>query len=202
MNYVLEDENESLNVISSIRVNPFAKMESNSEKKNLSLKVTSTLEIVPLNVRNNIWNFATLQVEMKGLYILGFFSLSLTSTHNSDRLLVANTETQKNNNSNIFQLVDFMYNKVWTPVATGNLSLSEQEYKNLFPDIFKLIPDKDVSKFEKKVVKLFDFVVTTPDLTTLLYAEFYKGSQPIFVFYSAFIVFCKKYKIMKKFEMR
>lgn len=202
MNYVLEDENESINVISSIRVNPFARMESNSEKRNLSVKVSSTLEIVPLNAKNNIWNFVTLQVEMKGIHILKCFSLSLTSTQNSDRLLVANTETQKNNNSNIFQLVNFMYNKVWVPIARGNLSLTEQEYKNLFPDIFKLIPDKDVSKMKNKVEKLFDFVVTTPDLTALLYTEFYKGSQPIYVFYSAFIAFCKKYEVMKKFEMR
>ena len=193
MNYFLS-EKESLDVINSIRIEPFAKMQSNEIKINGDTKISSNIEIVPFH---NIWNSITLSVTVNDLQFLDF-ELTLNSNQFTDKLVLANKFTQKYNNSNIFEVIEYMFNQVWVPIAKGELTVTEEQYTNLLPDNFELVGDSEI--VDKKISSLFDYVTSTPELSNLLYAEFYMGSQPIYVFSKDFMDFCRKYEIVN--EMR
>ena len=193
MNYFLS-EKESLDVINSIRIEPFAKMQSNEIKINGDTKISSNIEIVPFH---NVWSSITLSVTVNDLQFLDF-ELTLNSNQFTDKLVLANKFTQKYNNSNIFDVADYMFNQVWVPIAKGELTVTEEQYTNLLPDNFELVGESEV--VDKKISALFDYVTSTPELSNLLYAEFYMGSQPIYVFSKDFMDFCRKYEIVN--EMR
>lgn len=198
MNYFLE-EKDSINIINSIRVEPFAKMQSNEQKQEGKIKISSEIEITPFH---NIWSSVTFAVIITANKLEPLkdssFELALNSSLNSDKLVLANSETQRYNNSNIFDVADYMFNQVWVPIAKGELTVTEEQYANLLPDNFELVGESEV--IDKKVSALFDYVTSTPELSNLLYAEFYMGSQPIYVFSKDFMDFCRKYKIVN--EMR
>lgn len=198
MNYFLE-EKDSINIINSIRVEPFAKMQSNEQKQAGKIKISSEIEIIPFH---NIWNSITFTVIITANKLEPLkdssFELVLNSSLNSDKLVLANSETQRYNNSNIFDVADYMFNQVWVPIAKGELAVTEEQYTNLLPDNFELVGDSEI--VDKKVSALFDYVTSTPELSNLLYAEFYMGSQPIYVFSKDFMDFCRKYEILN--EMR
>lgn len=198
MNYFLE-EKDSINIINSIRVEPFAKMQSNEQKQAGKIKISSEIEIIPFH---NIWNSITFTVIITANKLEPLknssFELALNSSLNSDKLVLANSETQRYNNSNIFDVADYMFNQVWVPIAKGELAVTEEQYTNLLPDNFELVEDSEI--VDKKVSALFDYVTSTPELSNLLYAEFYMGSQPIYVLSKDFMDFCRKYEILN--EMR
>lgn len=198
MNYFLE-EKDSINIINSIRVEPFAKMQSNEQKQAGKIKISSEIEIIPFH---NIWNSITFTVIITANKLEPLknssFELALNSSLNSDKLVLANSETQRYNNSNIFDVADYMFNQVWVPIAKGELTVTEEQYTNLLPDNFELVGDSEI--VDKKVSALFDYVTSTPELSNLLYAKFYMGSQPIYVFSKDFMDFCRKYEILN--EMR
>ena len=198
MNYFLE-EKDSINIINSIRVEPFAKMQSNEQKQAGKIKISSEIEIIPFH---NIWNSITFTVIITANKLEPLknssFELALNSSLISDKLVLANSETQRYNNSNIFDVADYMFNQVWVPIAKGELNVTEEQYTNLLPDNFELVGDSEI--VDKKVSALFDYVTSTPELSNLLYAEFYMGSQPIYVFSKDFMDFCRKYEILN--EMR
>ena len=198
MNYFLE-EKDSINIINSIRVEPFAKMQSNEQKQEGKIKISSEIEIIPFH---NIWNSITFTVIITANKLEPLknssFELALNSSLNSDKLVLANSETQRYNNSNIFDVADYMFNQVWVPIAKGELTVTEEQYTNLLPDNFELVEDSEI--VDKKVSALFDYVTSTPELSNLLYAEFYMGSQPIYVLSKDFMNFCRKYEILN--EMR
>lgn len=195
MNYFLK-ENDAINVISSIRVSPFAKMKSKKEKRNGSVNIISTLDI---NSLHNIWTSATFSITLMSsttkTLLDSQFEFFLTTTLNNDKLVVANTDTQNSNNSNIFDFLCFFWDNVWIPIAKGNLTVSEEQYKNLIPDIFVLVPDKEIL-MDTEISDMFDLVINTPTLANLLYSDFFVGTQPIYVPYKDFIDFCKKYNIL------
>lgn len=198
MNYFLE-EKDSINIINSIRVEPFAKMQSNEQKQEGKIKISSEIEITPFH---NIWSSVTFSVIITANKLEPLkdssFELALNSSLNSDKLVLANSETQRYNNSNIFDVADYMFNQVWVPIAKGELIVTEEQYTNLLPDNFELVGESEV--VDKKISALFDYVTSTPELSNLLYAEFYMGSQPIYVFSKDFMDFCRKYEIVN--EMR
>ena len=198
MNYFLE-EKDSINIINSIRVEPFAKMQSNEQKQAGKIKIFSEIEIIPFH---NIWNSITFTVIITANKLEPLknssFELALNSSLISDKLVLANSETQRYNNSNIFDVADYMFNQVWVPIAKGELTVTEEQYTNLLPDNFELVGDSEI--VDKKVSALFDYVTSTPELSNLLYAEFYMGSQPIYVFSKDFMDFCRKYEFLN--EMR
>ena len=198
MNYFLE-EKDSINIINSIRVEPFAKMQSNEQKQEGKIKISSEIEITPFH---NIWSSVTFTVIITANKLEPLkdssFELALNSSLNSDKLVLANSETQRYNNSNIFDVADYMFNQVWVPIAKGELIVTEEQYTNLLPDNFELVGESEV--VDKKISALFDYVTSTPELSNLLYAEFYMGSQPIYVFSKDFMDFCRKYEIVN--EMR
>ncbi len=198
MNYFLE-EKDSINIINSIRVEPFAKMQSNEQKQAGKIKIFSEIEIIPFH---NIWNSITFTVIITANKLEPLknssFELALNSSLISDKLVLANSETQRYNNSNIFDVADYMFNQVWVPIAKGELTVTEEQYTNLLPDNFELGGDSEI--VDKKVSALFDYVTSTPELSNLLYAEFYMGSQPIYVSSKDFMNFCRKYEILN--EMR
>lgn len=198
MNYFLE-EKDSINIINSIRVEPFAKMQSNEQKQAGKIKISSKIEIIPFH---NIWNSITFTVIITANKLEPLknssFELALNSSLISDKLVLANSETQRYNNSNIFDVADYMFNQVWVPIAKGELTVTEEQYTNLLPDNFELVEDSEI--VDKKVSALFDYVTSTPELSNLLYAEFYMGSQPIYVSPKDFMDFCRKYEILN--EMR
>src|SRR5699024_4110079 len=180
MNYFLE-EKDSINIINSIRVEPFAKMQSNEQKQAGKIKISSEIEIIPFH---NIWNSITFTVIITANKLEPLkdssFELVLNSSLNSDKLVLANSETQRYNNSNIFDVADYMFKQVWVPIAKGELTVIEEQYTKLLPDNFELVGDSEI--VDKKVSALFEYVTSTPELSNLLYAEFYMGSQPIYVF--------------------
>lgn len=198
MNYFLE-EKDSINIINSIRVEPFAKMQSNEQKQAGKIKISSEIEIIPFH---NIWNSITFTVITTANKLEPLknssFELALNSSLISDKLVLANSETQRYNNSNIFDVADYMFNQVWVPIAKGELTVTEEQYTNLLPDNFELVGDSEI--VDKKVSALFDYVTSTPELSNLLYAEFNMGSQPIYVSSKDFMNFCRKYEILN--EMR
>ncbi len=195
------NEMDSVKTLSEIRVNKGAKV-ANDATHNLngSTTVTIKLEIEPYN---NIWNRATFQATLNNndsLEDIGFssnYSIFLNNNQNSDRLIIANNKTQQNNNSNIFEIAYFFVNSVWIPVAKGELTVSEQEWCNLMPDVFQLVPELDFSKIDYRILESkFDYVTLDKQLSGFLHAEFFMGKQPISIFYSEFYDFCKKYEIL------
>ena len=194
MNYFLE-EKDSINIINSIRVEPFAKMQSNEQKQAGKIKISSEIEIIPFH---NIWNSITFTVIITANKLEPLkdssFELVLNSSLNSDKLVLANSETQRYNNSNIFDVADYMFNQVWVPIAKGELTVTEEQYNNLLPDNFELVGES--KEIDKKTSSLFDYVINDSELSNLLYAEFFMGSQPIYVFTEDFLDFCEKYEII------
>lgn len=188
MNYFLS-EKESLDVINSIRIEPFAKMQSNEIKINGDTKISSNIEIVPFH---NIWNSITLSVTVNDLQFLDF-ELTLNSNQFTDKLVLANKFTQKYNNSNIFEVIEYMFNQVWVPIAKGELTVTEEQYNDLLPDTFQLVGDSLPAN--NKISNLFDFVTSNTKYSNLLYNEFFIGTQPIYVHCQDFLDFCDKYKI-------
>ena len=194
MNYFL-DEKDSINVINSIRVEPFAKMQSNECKQEGKRKISSKIEIKPLH---NIWNYITFSVfinsdKSKPLENSSF-ELVLSSDLTLDKLVLANTYTQSYYNSNILDVIDYMFNHVWVPIVKGELTVTEEQYNNLLPDNFELVGES--KEIDKKTSSLFDYVTNDLELSNLLYAEFFMGSQPIYVFAEDFLDFCEKYEII------
>ena len=118
----------------------------------------------------------------------------LSSDLTLDKLVLANTYTQNYYNSNILDVIDYMFNHVWVPIVKGELTVTEEQYNNLLPDNFELVGES--KEIDKKTSSLFDYVTNDLELSNLLYAEFFMGSQPIYVFTEDFLDFCEKYEII------
>lgn len=190
MDYYLT-ESESIDLLSSIRVESGFKAET-SERKNYSeTELVSVIQIKPVG---NVWNKATLKLTRPSYY----FEFYLTTDLNDDRLIVANSKTQEYNNSNIFEVVEYMFDSIWLPVIRNEIKISEFVWRNLLkPDTFTLVPETGFSKADSKTLfDKFDYVTRDNELSSLLYAEFFAGQQPILIFYSDFYDFCKKYEVL------
>ena len=189
MNYFL-DEKEAIAAINSIRVSPFTEIDNKRENGML----TSTFRI---NTFRQIWDFATFSISEDDISEKSEreFEFSLENPFNSDRLIIANSETQKQNKSNILTYLLFIWNNIWIPIIKGQLNLTESQIQNLFPDIFILIPDNYISVNEKTQL-LFTAATEDLDLADLLYSEFFQGSQPIYIKENEFLDFCKENNIV------
>lgn len=190
MDYYLT-ESESIDLLSSIRVESGFKAETRKEKKCNETKLVSVIQIKPVS---NIWTKASFELTQPSYY----FGLYLTTELNDDRLVVANSKTQEYNNSNIFEVVEYMFDSIWLPVIRNEITISEDTWKTLLiPDKFSLIPDGNFSKNKIKLLfDKFDYVTRDSELSGFLYAEFFMGQQPIKIFFSEFYDFCKKYEIL------
>lgn len=188
----------SIEMLGNIRVNSKAKIKSSKVQLNGKTTIYSNIEIEPYNI---LWNHVVVELTLGSakneIDLDSAFCIYLTNSLNSDRLIIANNNTQKYFNSNIFEIVWYMVNEIWIPVAKGELTISEQEWENLIPDVFKLIPESDFNKVNFHTLEQkFDKVTNDKDLSGFLHAEFFTGTQPIMVFYSDFYDFCKRYEIL------
>ncbi len=193
-------EMDSVNTLGGIRLNKGAKVINSTEKEKGKTIIAIELEIATYN---NLWNRVTFKVTLNNndsIENIDFdsdYSIFLTNSQNSDKLIIANNDTQQRNNSNIFEIAYFFVNSVWIPVAKGELEISEQEWCNLVPDVFQLIPEIDFTEIDSHILeKKFDYVTLDKQLSGFLHAEFFTGEQPIPVFYSEFYDFCKEYEIL------
>lgn len=198
MNYYL-NEIESVKTLNEIRINNGAIMKSDKQELNGQVTISSTINIEKFN---NLWDKVHFELALNDdstiekIDLETEFSVYLTNSQNSDKLIIADNETQKQNNSNIFDIAYYMYNNIWIPVAKSELKITEEEWNSLIPDIVKLIPEQDFKEMNyQKLEKYFDYVTMDKELSGLLHAEFFMGEQPIMVFYKEFYDFCKKYEI-------
>lgn len=197
-------ETESLNTLNKIRVTPLTKMKATSEnaKEKDKIVICSTIEIEKYN---NLWTNATFTITIDNKFTIeqidspDNFCIYLTNDLNSDKLIIASSQTQKQQNSNIFEIAKYMYNSIWVPIAKGELLVSESEWESLMPDVFKLyldendkdFTDKELAELEKK----FDIVTDDTQLVGFLHAEFYMKQQPIMISYTELLDFCERYEI-------
>ncbi len=193
-------EMDSVNTLGKIRIDKGAKVNNSTIKSKGETIIAIELEIAAYN---NLWNHATFQTalisndSLENIDFESDYSLFLTNGQNSDRLIIASNETQRKNNSNIFEIAYFFVNSVWIPVAKGELEISEQEWCNLVPDVFQLIPEVDFTEIDSHILeKKFDYATLDKQLSGFLHAEFFAGEQPIPIFYTEFYDFCKKYEIL------
>lgn len=198
MNYFL-NEIESVKTLNEIRVNKGATMKSSKQELNGQVTINSTINIEKFN---NLWDCVHFDITLdnnsriESIDCENVFSVYLTDSQNSDKLIIANNMIQEQYNSNIFDIVYYMWNHIWVPIAKSELEITEEEWNDLFPDIFKLIPEQDFKEMNyQKMENYFDYVTMDKELSGLLHAEFFMGEQPIMIFYQEFYDFCKKYEI-------
>lgn len=203
MNLFLESDEDSVSVLSSIRVEQYASMKSKVKVDNDCRIITSTIEIDPLN---EVWDTVNIECQIPLSEDIDFdtiedisdyienLSVYLTTDLNADRLILVDTQYENYDNSNIIDLVMFLYNEVWIQIVRGDLILTDMEWESLLPDTFQLVSDIDLTEEEStKISGLFDTILNDTELSQLLHDEFFSGKQPISITVSQFKDFCDNY---------
>lgn len=197
------DETDSISTLCGIRIEKYADMESSKELIENKTLIRSCIDI---DLFNNLWNKVTVELLLDTdtdsiqEIIDGTleFNVFLTNDINQDKLIIANSEIQELDNSNIFDIIMFMYNEIWVPIVNGDLILTEDEWENIIPDTFHLVPEPEFNDHESEILeRAFDIVIANQELSGLLHAEFFMGKQPIIIGYQEFFDFCKQYELFE-----
>lgn len=183
-------ENDSVHTLNEIRVSPGAYVHNST--KDCVIRID-----IEIDKYKNWWNFLHFElvnppknIDLSDSYT---FSLYLSNPYNNDTLVIANTKTQEYNNSNMFEIVYFMLNSIWIPVANESITITEQQWLDLLPDTFKLVPLDSFDTINQQDIETrFEYVIRNNTLANKLHSQFFKDKQPIIINYNEFLNFCEQ----------